>query len=77
MTCLLLGGATRGAWRFATAGGGGRGTGAMTLAAIAAGSLVAVTGYGIWQAWWLAGLWLAAALIAAVAQGGDAPATAR
>ncbi|HSE80041.1 MAG TPA: O-antigen ligase family protein [Alphaproteobacteria bacterium] len=75
MTCLLLWRVTRGAWRLAD--GGGRGAAAVTLAAIAAGSLVAVTGYGIWQAWWLAGLWLAAALIAAVAQGGDATATAR
>lgn len=38
---------------------------AAALATIASATLVAAVGYGIWQAWWLAVLWIAAALVAA------------
>jgi hypothetical protein len=36
------------------------------VATVAAGICVALVGYGIWQAWWMAALWLAAALMAAL-----------
>ncbi|HEX2116899.1 MAG TPA: O-antigen ligase family protein [Alphaproteobacteria bacterium] len=36
------------------------------LAAVASAIAVALVGYGIWQGWWMAALWLAAALMAAV-----------
>lgn len=77
MVCLLLAHATRGARRLAAPDGGGRNEAAMALGGLGAACLIAVTGYGIWQAWWLAGLWLAAAFIAALARRGDAQATAR
>jgi O-antigen ligase len=36
------------------------------LAATAGAIVVALTGYGIWQAWWMAVLWLAAGFTAAI-----------
>jgi exopolysaccharide production protein ExoQ len=39
---------------------------AAALAATASASVVALVGYGIWQAWWMAALWLAAAATAAL-----------
>ncbi len=39
-------------------------TGALAL--VAAAVLVAAVGYGIWQGWWMAALWLSAALMAAI-----------
>jgi hypothetical protein len=44
-------------------------TRAGALATIASGTIVAATGYGIWQAWWMAALWIAAALVAAAPKG--------
>jgi O-antigen ligase len=74
---LLLMHAVRAAHQLAGPDGGGRDEAAMALAALAAGCLVAATGYGIWQAWWLAGLWLAAAFVGALAPGRDARAPTR
>ena len=47
------------------------------IALLASGSLVAGVAYGIWQGWWMALLWLAASLMAAVtgAKHGGSPAT--
>ncbi len=71
LTLLLLH-AVRAAHRLAGPDGGGRNEAAMALGTLTAGCLVAATGYGIWQAWWLAGLWLAAAFVGALARGCDA-----
>jgi O-antigen ligase len=38
---------------------------AAALAAVSSGLVVALVGYGIWQSWWMAALWLAAAFVAA------------
>lgn len=37
---------------------------AASLACAAAGLTIALLGYGVWQAWWMSTLWLAAALLA-------------
>jgi O-antigen ligase len=39
---------------------------ATALATTASAIVVALVGYGIWQAWWMAALWLAAATVAAL-----------
>jgi O-antigen ligase len=39
------------------------------LAGATAALAVALLSFGIWQAWWLSGLWLVAAQLAAIAQG--------
>jgi O-antigen ligase len=36
---------------------------AASLACAAAGLIIALLGYGAWQAWWMSTLWLAAALL--------------
>ncbi len=46
---------------------------ASALALVASGTLVAAVGYGIWQAWWMAALWIAAVLMAATAKGQARP----
>lgn len=64
---LLLRPLAAAAWR-------GRAGTAPAIAMIAAGVTVGLLSYGIWQAWWVAGLWFAvawAALIAAPAIRGD------
>jgi len=50
----------------ATSGSRSRVASAGAIATVAAGIVVALVGYGIWQAWWMAALWLAAALTAAI-----------
>lgn len=39
---------------------------AAALALFASAALIAAVGFGIWQAWWMAALWLVAALMAAI-----------
>jgi O-antigen ligase len=36
---------------------------AASLACAAAGLVIALLGYGVWQAWWMSTMWLAAALL--------------
>lgn len=63
-TAFLLA-AIGGAMRLGPGGEASRLAQSAALAAIASGMLVAAVGYGIWQAWWMAVLWIAAALVAA------------
>jgi O-antigen ligase len=55
--------AIQGAARLRSAGG--MPIQAAAFALFASGMLIASVGYGIWQSWWMAGLWLAAGLMAA------------
>lgn len=56
--------AVRGALRLGD--GTNRLVSAAALAAVCSGLVVALVGYGIWQAWWMAALWLAAAVMASM-----------
>lgn len=48
---------------------------AMGLALVACGAVMVMVGYGIWQAWWMSALWLAAILAASVAGDAHGPRT--
>lgn len=58
--------AIRGAASGAPAMDGGNGPRAAALGMVTAAFLVSLVGYGFWQGWWMAALWLSAGVIAAI-----------
>jgi O-antigen ligase len=62
LATLLVLLAVRGAVRLAD--GANRIASAAARATVCSGRVVALVGYGIWQAWWMSALWLAASLMA-------------